>query len=83
MIRKIITPQERTYVLELPEDFIGKEIEVLAFEVEEDATKPGNGLVNQSVGSEDRLRQIENRFSKYQIDMSGYQFDRDEANNYE
>ena len=34
MIRKILIPQECTYVLELPESFLGKEVEVLAFEVE-------------------------------------------------
>ncbi len=36
MIRKFLIPQERTYVLELPKSFLGKEVEVLAFEVNEE-----------------------------------------------
>lgn len=81
MIRKIITPQERTYVLELPEDFVGKEIEVLAFEVEEDSVKPGNDLTKKA--KEERVKYLKKVLEPHRVDLSNFSFDRDEANNYE
>lgn len=78
MIRKIITPQERTYVLELPEDFIGKEIEVLAFEVKEDLLKPEDASVKSSVGD------LFSKFEGLTFDSKGtYTFNRSEATDYE
>ena len=76
MIRKIITLQERTLVLELPEELVGKEVEVLAFEVKEMPSSTED-FSHQS----DRLSQIQKTFSKYQVDVSNYDCDRDEANN--
>lgn len=35
MIRKIITPKERTYTLEIPESLVEKKVEVIAFELKE------------------------------------------------
>ncbi len=35
MIRKIIVPTESQYILNIPNSFLGKKIEVLAFELEE------------------------------------------------
>lgn len=78
MIRKIITPQERTYVLELPEDFVGKEIEVLAFEVEEGLVKSEGDSVKLSVET------LFSRFEGLTFDSKGtYTFDRSEATDYE
>lgn len=47
MIRKIITPTERTVTLTLPDEFIGKEIEVLAFALPEEAAPPFPGSRNE------------------------------------
>lgn len=81
MIRKIFIPRERKLVLELPEAFIGKEVEVLAFEVAEKNQAPEQ--TDPIEEKQERIRQILDRFSKYQVDMSDFKFDRDEANNYE
>jgi hypothetical protein len=35
MIRTIITPTQTTFTLDIPEHYIGKEIEVIAFQKEE------------------------------------------------
>lgn len=35
MIRQIITPTQNTYVLHLPDDLIGKNVEVIAFSTED------------------------------------------------
>ncbi len=40
MIRQILTPTESRLVLELPTKFVGQEIEVLAFPVEDSAKHP-------------------------------------------
>ena len=80
MIRKIVIPQERTLVLELPEEFVGKEVEVLAFAVEEEASTHENSPATHK--KPERLQKIRDTFSKYRVDMSDFKFDRDEANNY-
>ncbi len=72
MIRKILVPQERTYVLELPESFLGKEVEVLAFEVEK----------KKAVSSKS-LEDIEKELVGLTVNDPGFAFDRDEANDYE
>ncbi len=114
MIRKIVVPQERTYVLELPEEFVGKEVEVLAFEVKEEVpsqktvekleqeltglttndpsfgpdrdeasnySEPNKEIANMS--REERIVYLKRTLAPYQVDLSNYKFDRDEANDYE
>ena len=73
MIRKFLVPQERTYVLELPESFLGKEVEVLAFEVER----------KKDAVSSKSLKDIEEELVGLTVNDPGFAFDRDEANNYE
>eukprot|EP01034_Spumella_vulgaris_P003567 gene3567-4582_t len=34
LIREIIVPTDNTYLLKLPDEMIGKQVEVIAFEVE-------------------------------------------------
>lgn len=33
MIREIVVPENNTYLLKLPDEMVGKEVEVIAFEV--------------------------------------------------
>ncbi|MFP4093143.1 MAG: hypothetical protein ACLFUB_01570 [Cyclobacteriaceae bacterium] len=79
MIRKIFIPQERKLVLELPEAFIGKEVEVLAFEVSQksDDVDPSN------MTKEERIAHLKKELKPFTVNMSGFKFDRDEANDYE
>ena len=81
MIRKIVIPQERTLVLELPEEFVGKEVEVLAFEVDKNTSVSEPSSTIQS--REERIEYLVKALEPYRVDMSGYKFDRDEANNYD
>ena len=77
MIRKIIIPQERTYVLELPEEFVGQEVEVLVFEVEDSFSET-------TVRIDNSVEALFNRFKDLTFDSKGtYTFDRDEATDYE
>ena len=72
MIRKIITPQERTYVLELPEAFVGQEVQVLVFKIEKEATPKRKSL-----------KELEQELTHLTTNDPDFVFDRDEANNYE
>lgn len=74
LIREIIFPTENTYTLHLPEEMIGKQVEIIAFEIEK--TPP----LAKKEKSIDDIKAI---FKDNLIDLSNYKFDRDEANNYE
>lgn len=73
MFREIITPKKAVVTLRIPEEMVGKTVEVIAFEIN-DEEKP-NRL--------QRLQQIEDLTKSNLIDLSGFKFNRDEANNYE
>ncbi|MEJ7684823.1 MAG: hypothetical protein WKG06_44655 [Segetibacter sp.] len=68
MYREIITPADTKQVIEFPEEFVGKQIEIIAFPIKE---KESN-----QCETEDAFKFWE----KYSIDMSNFTFDRTEAN---
>ena len=71
MIRKIIVPTERQYILEIPASFIGKNVEVLAFEV------------GEAEGSSQEKGSFSERTKDLRYHSGGYKFNREEANDYE
>ena len=75
LIREIIIPTQNTHTLNIPDTMIGKEIEVLAFEIENQTTisKPSTD------GYEDFLLSLAN----LKTDLSNFKFNRDEANDYD
>lgn len=79
MIRTILTSETNSLTLELPDDLVGKRIEVLAFEIDQtdksEATSKSNDLA--------RTNEIDKALAKHRVDLSGFKFDRDEANDYE
>lgn len=77
MIRQIIIPQGSVVTVHLPQEMVGKKIEVLAFEI--DSVTPGNTPLTK----EERLQQIEALTAPSLVDLSNFKFDRDEANNYD
>lgn len=72
MIRKIIIPRERTYTLEIPESFLGKEVEILAFEVNKDQEEKKN-----------KKESFAERTKDLRFSSGGYKFNRLEANEYD
>jgi hypothetical protein len=68
MYREIIISAGKKQTIELPDDFIGKKVEIIAFPIEE--TK--NHL--------DRTEIAFKFWRTHSIDMSDFKFDRDEAN---
>ena len=69
MIRTVIIPDKRTISISLsiPENYIGKEMEVIAFTKKE-------GLSSKELIEKDVT------FNALSIDTKGYKFNRDEAN---
>ena len=72
MIREIIIPDTGEYTLRIPASFIGKEIEVLAFEVGKESTK-----------AKKTIEELEQELTGLTVNDPDYTFDRNEANNYE
>lgn len=74
MVREIINQAEQDVVLHLPKEMVGKTIEVIAFEIQDNKSK---------LSKEERLFEIEKLTQKSSRDLSGFKFNRDEANNYD
>ena len=74
MLREIITPTEPSFTIRLPEEMVGKTVEVIAFEID---------TANVFIDKGQRLKEIEDFTKATLVDLSGYKFDRDQANNYD
>jgi hypothetical protein len=74
MVREIITQANSSVTLHLPKEMIGKTVEIIAFEINED---------KNALSREQRLRQIEDLTKSTRVDLSRFKFDRNEANNYD
>lgn len=74
MVREIIKPQESLITVQLPEDMVGKTIELIAFEIEQD---------DRVISKQDRIKRIEELTKNTRVDLSNFKFDRNEANNYD
>ncbi len=72
MLREIIIPSDNAYLLRLPDKFIGKTVEVIAFEV-----KDKNVMVKPAKNAMEETLQF---YDSINIDLSGHHFNRDEAN---
>ncbi|GLU53540.1 hypothetical protein [Dyadobacter frigoris] len=76
LIREIIVPTDNTYLLKLPDEMIGKQVEIIAFEIE---ARPDVDIEER----ERRRMEIREIFKDSLVDLSNFKFDRDEANNYD
>ena len=77
MIRTILKPDKNSLTLQLPDELVGKMIEVIAFSIEE--TK---NTSQDAASKTKRIDAINNVLNKHRVDLSNYKFDRDEANDY-
>lgn len=78
MLRQIITPLESSFTIYFPNDMLGKKIEIIAFELQ-DQPKQLAGDDNDRML---RLKRIEDLTKDKLVDLSSFKFNRDEANNY-
>lgn len=74
MLREIITQANSSVTLHLPKEMVGKTVEVIAFEINED---------KNTLSRTQRLGQIEALTKSTLVDLSSFKFDRNEANNYD
>jgi hypothetical protein len=72
-VRKIIVPTSTSYVLTLPDEMVGKQVEVIAFEV-------GPKI---PLETENRMKKINDSLLNLKVDLTNWKFDRNEANNYD
>jgi len=78
MVREVIKPKKNTYILNLPNEMVGKTVEVIAFEIDNIKDKVAKAKSSQDI------QDIQERYSRYPvISHDNYQFNRDEANDYE
>jgi hypothetical protein len=67
MIRTLITPKTATLTLQIPENYVGREMEVIAFTIDE-GFKPSSKATKQV------------SFTILHVEDKNFKFDRDEAN---
>ena len=67
MIHTVIIPNKQTISFDIPKDYVGKQIEVIAF-------AKGEGIANERPAKKNVT------FNALSIDTRGYKFNRDEAN---
>ena len=78
MIRTILKSNKNNLTLELPDDLVGKMIEVIAFSIED--TKV---IENDDMLKETRVAILKDKLKNFTFNSGGYKFNRDEANDYE
>lgn len=74
MIREIITPKKASFTMRLPEEMVGKTVEIIAFEI--------NNTDNTVSDKVQRLAKIDELTRSSLVDLSSFKFDRDQANDY-
>jgi hypothetical protein len=77
MYRQIFTPSEQNSSIPIPRKIVREKVEIIAFPVSD---------TNES-GKQDTIQEKQKRrnklLDKYLIDLSGFKFNRDEANDYD
>ena len=74
MLREIIKPQKASFTMRLPKEMVGKTIEIIAFEIDDN-----ENITNKKL----RFQEIEDLTKSTLVDLSGFKFNRNEANNYD
>ncbi len=81
MVRQIVIPEKNQLVIDLPEDFVGKTVEVIAFPLSE-PTEDSPEEVSEAE-REARLEQLNKSLEGLTFNSGGYKFNREEANDYD
>ena len=77
MVREILKSAGNSYTLNLPNEMVGKTVEVIAFEIAEEK-------YTAIIDSNENLNSITQRYAKYpSLSLHNYKFNREEANDYE
>ena len=80
MFREILVPISSSLTLELPAELVGKQVEILAFELHEQPTVAAAPTEEELAR---RVAEIQDIFKDHRVDLTNFRFDRNEANNYD
>ena len=69
MVRTVVIPKKRVFSIEVPESYIGKQVEVIAFAIEE-----ANAEASELASGTSK------KFEAVSLKTQGFKFNRDEAN---
>ena len=78
MIRTIVKSDKNSLTLNLPDDLVGKVIEVIAFSIEDAKVD-----IEDTSTKKEKVKLLKNKLKNFTFNSGGYKFDRDEANDYE
>jgi len=78
-MQRIIIPTEKTYTIELPDEFIGKRVRVNVEIDYKDLFKKDELSLTQDADN----NLLETWLNKFTTNSKGYKFDREDANDYE
>jgi hypothetical protein len=69
MVRTVVIPKKRIFSIEVPESYVGKQVEVIAFAIEEANAEPPEQAPRTS-----------KKFEAVSLKTKAFKFNRDEAN---
>ena len=69
MYRQILVPTEKAHSIELPKEYYGVKVEVIAFPYEDERPQPSASKAD-----------LDAFYDAIKLDFSGYKFNRNEAN---
>lgn len=81
MVRQIVIPEKNQLVIDLPEDFVGKTVEVLAFPLDEPTNSPLEEISDAELDA--RVARLKKSLEGLTFNSGGYKFNREEANDYD
>jgi 2',3'-cyclic-nucleotide 2'-phosphodiesterase (5'-nucleotidase family) len=81
MVRQIVVPEQTRLVINLPEEYVGQSVEVLAFPLTETANQPASPPTDAE--KQARIERLNNALEEYTFNSGGYRFNREEANDYD
>jgi hypothetical protein len=76
MIRKILKSDKNSLTLSLPDDLVGRVIEIIAFSIDE------NTSVKNPAPNEEKPGTFKEKIKAFSFNSGGYKFNRGEANDY-
>ena len=77
MIRTILKSDKNRLTLELPDDLVGRTLEIIAFPIDEVTISTA-----AKTSKDTDITILKNKLKKFSFNSGGYKFDRDEANDY-
>jgi len=81
MVRQIVVPENSRLLIDLPEEYVGRSIEVLAFPLNETENSPLEEPTDAE--REARLERLNKSLEGLTFNSGGYKFNREEANDYD